>query len=78
MNVVEPYLHQSDLLFRQMLAKPVRALIADEIGVGKTIEALLILRYLERRGTRKTLLLTPRILLKQWRDEFVRAGISDR
>lgn len=44
MNVVEPYVHQSDLLFRQMLAKPVRALIADEIGVGKTIEALLILR----------------------------------
>jgi len=78
MNVVEPYLHQSDLLFRQMLAKPVRTLIADEIGVGKTIEALLILRYLERRGTRRTLLLTPRILLKQWRDELVRAGISDR
>lgn len=78
MNVVEPYLHQSDLLFRQMLAKPIRTLIADEIGVGKTIEALLILRYLERRGTRKSLLLTPRILLKQWRDELVRAGISDR
>jgi superfamily II DNA or RNA helicase len=77
MEVIEPYVHQSDLLFRLMLAKPLRALIADEIGLGKTIEALLILRYLERRGTRKTLLLTPRILLKQWRDELVRAGISD-
>ncbi len=46
MNVVAPYLHQS-VLFRQMLAKPVRALITDEIGVGKTIEALLILRLAE-------------------------------
>ncbi|RZN42178.1 MAG: helicase, partial [Methanophagales archaeon ANME-1-THS] len=77
MDPIDPYVHQSDLLFRLMPAKPVRALIADEIGLGKTIEALLVLRYLERRGTRKTLLLTPRILLKQWRDELVRAGISE-
>ena len=77
LDPVEPYLHQSDLLFRLMHVKPVRALIADEIGIGKTIEALLIMRYLERRGAAKTLLLAPRILIRQWRDEFVRTGVSD-
>jgi superfamily II DNA or RNA helicase len=48
-----------------------RLLIADDVGVGKTIEALLILRELIERGTIKTFaILCPPHLCEQWQDEL--------
>ncbi len=48
-----------------------RLLIADDVGVGKTIEALLILRELMERGTIKTFaVLCPPHLCEQWQTEL--------
>lgn len=48
-----------------------RALLADEVGLGKTIEAGLILKeYLLRGMVRKVLILTPASLITQWQQEL--------
>jgi hypothetical protein len=50
-----------------------RILIADEVGLGKTIQAGLILAELIERGwARRTLILTPAGLRDQWADELAR------
>jgi len=74
-----PYAHQAELLLRLALRKPVRILIGDEIGLGKTIEAILTARFIEERyKAKRVLLLVPRILLEQWRKELKRFGIQAR
>lgn len=48
-----------------------RLLIADDVGIGKTIEALLILRELLERGTIKSFaVLCPPHLCEQWQKEL--------
>ena len=48
-----------------------RALLADEVGLGKTIEALCILKELDLRGlARRVLILTPATLVTQWIEEL--------
>lgn len=48
-----------------------RAILADEVGLGKTIEAGLITKELILRGlVRKVLILVPASLTEQWRDEM--------
>ncbi len=48
-----------------------RALLADEVGLGKTIEALLVFsEYLQRGMIRSGLILTPTPLVSQWRQEL--------
>jgi len=48
-----------------------RALLCDEVGLGKTIEAGLILtEYLMRGLVRRVLILTPPSLVEQWREEM--------
>ena len=48
-----------------------RALLADEVGLGKTIEAGLILKeYLLRGMAKKILILTPASLITQWQEEL--------
>lgn len=72
------YLHQAELLYRLILREPIRALIADEIGLGKTVEALLLIDwgFRKRKLFRRVLVLTPRSLMTQWRAELLRAGLS--
>ena len=49
----------------------VNLLIADDVGLGKTVEAGLILtELLLRRRIRRVLVLTPASLRQQWRDEL--------
>ncbi len=54
------------------LKQPVtRLLVADDVGVGKTIEAILILRELLERGTIKTFaVICPPHLCEQWQKEL--------
>jgi len=74
---IKAYLHQIDLFGRLQLRRPIRVLIGDEIGLGKTIETTAILRYLDVRGEiNKVLILTPKILVEQWKDELRRVGIK--
>ncbi len=48
---IDPFKHQFQSLYHAMVSHPVRMLIADEIGLGKTVQALAIARYLElQRG----------------------------
>ena len=48
-----------------------RALLSDEVGLGKTIEALIILTEYIKRGMVKTcLILTPTPLVSQWKEEI--------
>ena len=51
---------------------PVRLLIADDVGVGKTLEAGLILReWLDRGAIRRSAVLCPPQLCEQWRLELL-------
>jgi SNF2 family DNA or RNA helicase len=50
-----------------------RAILADEVGLGKTIEAALVLSELRLRGlARRVLVITPAGLVDQWREELER------
>ena len=48
-----------------------RGLLSDEVGLGKTIEAGLVLKeYLLRQMVQRVLILTPPGLVEQWREEL--------
>lgn len=65
--------HQIDVAARAIDSDPVRLLLADEVGLGKTVEAALIyagLRHEDR--VRRVLVLTPDALCIQWLGELYR------
>jgi superfamily II DNA or RNA helicase len=75
-NPPKHYLHQCETIARLALRKPIRVLIGDEIGLGKTITALAIAKYLENTGrAKRTLIVVPRVLVLQWHKELARMGI---
>lgn len=43
---VYPFAHQLELLAKLFARKPVRVLVGDEIGLGKTVSAIMVLKYL--------------------------------
>jgi hypothetical protein len=54
-------------------------ILADEVGLGKTIEAGLVIAQLLAEGSERVLLVTPKALLGQWRQElFTLFGIEAR
>ncbi len=64
---VIPLPHQIRALSRAISKDRVRYLLADEVGLGKTIEAGLIMRELKLRGlVRRTLVIAPKGLVTQW------------
>jgi SNF2 family DNA or RNA helicase len=68
---VEHYSHQLETALRALRDMRGRALLADEVGLGKTIEAGIIMKELIRRGlARSILVLTPASLAEQWREEL--------
>jgi SNF2 family DNA or RNA helicase len=56
-----------------------RGLLCDEVGLGKTIEAGLVLKeYLMRQMAERVLILTPPALVAQWREELAsKFGLAD-
>jgi superfamily II DNA or RNA helicase len=64
---VEPRPYQLVPLLMALRQDPVRLLVADDVGIGKTIESLLVLRELLDRGeiTRSAVLCPPH-LAEQW------------
>lgn len=68
---VEPFVHQVDdaiVYFRRL--QP-RGLIADDVGLGKTVTAGLIARELLERGLIESILIVcPKGLLDQWKEEL--------
>lgn len=68
---VEHYAHQLEAALRALREMRGRALLADEVGLGKTIEAGIIMKELIQRGlVRTVLVLTPASLTEQWREEL--------
>lgn len=76
---IKPYMHQIEFAARSMLRRPLRVLLADEIGLGKTITALITLMKLKRLGLAKRILIAvPRILIPQWTSELLKIGLNFR
>ncbi len=68
---VIPLPHQIKVLSQAVGDDKVRYLLADEVGLGKTIEAGLILRELKLRGlVRRVLVVAPKGLTAQWVSEM--------
>jgi superfamily II DNA or RNA helicase len=64
---VIPLPHQIRALSRAISSDRIRYLLADEVGLGKTIEAGLIMRELKLRGlVTRTLIIAPKGLIMQW------------
>jgi ATP-dependent helicase HepA len=65
--------HQLHAAERATAASPVRWLLADEVGLGKTIEACLVLSRLVRTGqAERCLVVAPETLTVQWLGELWR------
>nr|WP_256521683.1 SNF2-related protein [Halobacillus sp. A5] len=63
--------HQVDACERVVHEMSGRAILADEVGLGKTLEAGLILKeYMIRGMVKKVLILTPASLVNQWTQEL--------
>ena len=70
-SAVIPLPHQLKALNKAVSSKQIRYLLADEVGLGKTIEAGLIIRELKLRGlVKRVLVVAPKGLLKQWGSEM--------
>ena len=70
---VELFPHQLHVAERATRSDPVRWLLADEVGLGKTVEACLILNHLLRTGRAdRTLVVAPETLIVQWLGELWR------
>jgi ATP-dependent helicase HepA len=65
--------HQLDVAERATASDPVRWLLADEVGLGKTIEACLVLsRLLRTDRAERALVVAPAMLTVQWLGELYR------
>lgn len=72
--------HQVDVVRRVLTDHTQRYLLADEVGLGKTIEAGVVIRQIvldDMRGHR-VVVLAPKELVQQWREELIdRFGLRD-
>lgn len=71
-STIEPLPHQIAAVYQSMLPRqPLRYLLADDPGAGKTIMAgLLIRELLMRADAERILIIAPGSLVEQWQDEM--------
>lgn len=68
---IDPNPHQIDaVVFALSRLREGGCILADEVGLGKTIEAGLVIAQLLAEGARRILLVTPKPLLGQWKQEL--------
>ena len=68
---IRSYWYQEETARKAMKQYRGRALLADEVGLGKTIEACLILKeYIMRGLVKNALILVPSSLVDQWQEEL--------
>ena len=72
------YPHQLANVRRILVAEEIRHLLADEVGLGKTVQALMVVNALRlQRPDLRVLILVPNRLVPQWRDEIlIRAHLA--
>jgi len=69
---IDHHAHQLDAALRALRDMRGRALLADEVGLGKTIEAGIVMRELIERGlAQSVLILVPASLTAQWQEEML-------
>ncbi len=71
-SVVRPLPHQITAVYGDMLTRqPLRFLLADDPGAGKTIMTGLLIKELIARGDlKRCLIVSPGVLVEQWQDEL--------
>jgi len=70
-SVAGLYAHQLDVVARVLVDDRQRYVLADEVGLGKTIEAGMIVRqWLLDKPSDHVLVAVPKFLVRQWRDEL--------
>lgn len=75
---IEPLPHQIHLVHHILASNNFNWLIADDVGLGKTIETGMLLHALhQRRQIKRVLLITPAGLTKQWQEELCRFKLDD-
>ena len=75
---VVPYEHQTRAVKTALRRMRGRALLCDEVGLGKTIEAgLIMMELIMRKLVRRVLILTPPSLVAQWQEEMRRKFSQD-
>jgi superfamily II DNA or RNA helicase len=68
---VEAHWYQVETVRKVLKQYRGRVLLADEVGLGKTVEAGMVLKeYILRGMAERILILTPASLVGQWRDEM--------
>lgn len=68
---IDPLPHQINLVHHILASNNLSWLIADDVGLGKTIETGMLLHALiQRKRVKRILLITPAGLTKQWQDEL--------
>lgn len=68
---VIPLPHQLHVLDRVMESNNIRYILADEVGLGKTIEAGMVIKELQARGLiQRVLVVCPTGLVTQWANEM--------
>ena len=73
-SAIEPLPHQISAVYKEMLPRlPLRYILADDPGAGKTIMTGLFLKELLVRGDlKRCMIVTPGNLAEQWQDELYR------
>ena len=73
-SLIEPLPHQISAVYEKMLVRqPLRFVLADDPGAGKTIMTGLLLKELMIRGdVQRCLIVCPGTLVEQWQDELFR------
>jgi SNF2 family DNA or RNA helicase len=73
-SAIEPLPHQISAVYQEMLSRlPLRYILADDPGAGKTIMTGLFLKELLVRGDlKRCMIVTPGNLAEQWQDELYR------
>ena len=70
-STVEPWPHQLRVYRRMLDAWPFRLLVADEVGLGKTIEAGMIIRHATiSKLAGRILIMVPKAVIRQWQSEL--------
>ncbi|MGP5174852.1 DEAD/DEAH box helicase [Psychrobacter immobilis] len=68
---IDPLPHQINLVHHILASGNLNWLIADDVGLGKTIETGMLIHALKQRNlAKRVLLVTPAGLVKQWQEEM--------
>ena len=77
---IDPNPHQIDaVIFALRRLREGGCILADEVGLGKTIEAGLVIAQIRAEGAQRILLIVPKSLIGQWQNElFTLFGVQAR